>query len=248
VLATEINANAPKAEKKEERIRKAEGKTLREVTVKIGLERLDMQEEVTVEALLDSGATGLVMSSEFAKKQGFKLKRLERPINVRNVDGSLNKKEPIEHTVEVNIYYQGYKERMEIDMIRGQKWMVILRISWLACHNPEINWRTGEVKMTRCPEECGKQWRLVQEKLGWKKQKEKEAKKEAGRKREEKDKRKKQKKGKTMEVKKVAEEWEIWDNEEEVVRSEVEAKKMVPEKFHKWIKVFGKKCYGTLGT
>ena len=31
--------------------------------------------------------------------------------------------------------------------------------------------------MTRCPEECGKQWRLVQEKLGWEKQKEKEAKK-----------------------------------------------------------------------
>jgi len=33
-----------------------------------------------VEALLDSGATGLLMSSEFAKKQGFKLKKLERPM------------------------------------------------------------------------------------------------------------------------------------------------------------------------
>ena len=41
---------------------------LREVTVKIGLERIDIQEGITVEALLDSGATGLVMSSEFAKK------------------------------------------------------------------------------------------------------------------------------------------------------------------------------------
>jgi len=37
------------------------------------------------------------------------------------------------------------------------------------------------------------------------------------------------------------EEWEIWDKEEEVARSEEEAKKLVPEKFHKWIKVFGKK-------
>ena len=51
----------------------------------------------------------------------------------------------------------------------------------------------------------------------------------------------KQKKGKTIEVRKVAEEWEIWDEEEEVAKSEVEAKKLVPEKFHKWIKVFGKK-------
>jgi len=89
--------------------------------VKIGLEKIDTQEGITVEALLDSGATGLVMSSEFAKKQGFKLKKLERLMNVRNVDRLLNKERPIENTVEVNIYYQGYRERMEIDMIGGQK-------------------------------------------------------------------------------------------------------------------------------
>jgi len=41
-------------------------------------------------------------------------------------------------------------------------------------------------------------------------------------------------------VKKITKEWEIWD-EEEVARSEEEAKKLVSEKFHKWIKVFGKK-------
>jgi len=191
--------------------------------------------------LLDSGVTGLVMSSEFAKKQGFKLKKLERLMNVRNIDGSLNKKGPIKNTVEVNIYYQGYRKRTEIDVIGGQKWKVILGMPWLAHHNPEIDWRTGEVKMTRCPEKCGKQWRPVQGKSGWEKQKEEEAKEEAEKKREEKDKKKKQKKGKTMEVKKVAEEWEIWDEEEEAAKSEAEAKKLVLEKFYKWIKVFGKK-------
>ena len=46
------------------------------MTVRIGLERIDMQKGITVEALLDSGATGLVMSSEFARKQGFKLKKI----------------------------------------------------------------------------------------------------------------------------------------------------------------------------
>ena len=153
--------------------------------------------------------TGLVMSSEFAKKQEFKLKKLEKPINVRNVDELFNKEGPIENTVEVNIYYQGYRERTEINVIGGQKWTVILGMPWLAHHNPEIDWRTGEVKMTRCPEECGKQWRPVQGKLGWEKQKEEKAKEEAGKKREEKEKMKRQKKKKTMEVKKVAEEWEI---------------------------------------
>ena len=94
---------------------------LREVTVKIGLERIDMQEGITVEALLDSGAMELVMSSEFARKQGFKLKKLDRLMYVRNMDSSLNKEGPIEHMVEVNIYYQEYRERTEIDMIGKQK-------------------------------------------------------------------------------------------------------------------------------
>ena len=74
-----------------------EGKPLREVTIKIGLERLDTQEGITVEALLDSRATGLVMSLEFARKKGFKLKKLERPMQERNVDGSFNREGPIEN-------------------------------------------------------------------------------------------------------------------------------------------------------
>jgi len=112
---------------------------LREVTVKIGLERINTQEEVTVETLLDSKAMGLVMSSEFVRKQGFKLKKIENLIYIRNVDGTFNKEGPIENTVEVNIYYQGHRERMEIDVIRGRKWNIILEMPWLACHNPEID-------------------------------------------------------------------------------------------------------------
>jgi len=73
--------------------------------VKIGLERIDTQEGITVEALLDSSVTGLVMSSEFTKKQGFKLKKLEKLMQVRNMDRSFNKEGPIENTMEVNIYY-----------------------------------------------------------------------------------------------------------------------------------------------
>ncbi len=67
------------------------GNMLREVTVKIGLERIDTQKEVIVEALLNSRAMWLVMSSEFAKKQGFQLKKIERLIYVKNVGDSFNK-------------------------------------------------------------------------------------------------------------------------------------------------------------
>ena len=103
----QIDAGIPDLEEleKKKEIRKLEGKTLREVIVKIGLERIDTQERIIIEALLDSGVTGLVMSLEFAKKQGFKLKKLERLVNVRNINGLFNKEGSIKNTVEVNIYY-----------------------------------------------------------------------------------------------------------------------------------------------
>ncbi len=41
--------------------------------------------------------------------------------------------------------------------------------------------------------------------------------------------------------KKVIEEWEIWDEEERTAKLEIEVKKLVPERFHRWIKVFSKK-------
>ena len=97
------------------------GDMLREVTVKIGLERIDMQEGVTVKALLDSRATELVISLEFTRKQGFKFKKIENLIYVKNMDRTLNKEGPIKNTVEVNIYYQEHKERTEIDVTGGQK-------------------------------------------------------------------------------------------------------------------------------
>ena len=83
-----------------------------------------------MEALLDSGAIGLVMSLEFARKQWFNLEKIGRLIYVRNINGFFNKERYIKHMVEVNIYYYGHGERTEINMIGGQKWSVILGMLW----------------------------------------------------------------------------------------------------------------------
>jgi len=44
---------------------------------------------------------------------------------------------------------------------------------------------------------------------------------------------KKPKKERPIEVKRLIEEWDIWNEDEEAVKSEADAKKLVPEKFHK---------------
>ena len=131
-------------------------KYLREVMVKIRLKQEEEEEGVITKTLLDSGATGLVMSKEFAKKHRFRRTKLERLVYMKNVDSMLNYAGPIVDTVEVEIFFKGHKERTLIDVIGGQKWSVILGIPWLACHNPEIDWKTGEVQMTRYSDECGR--------------------------------------------------------------------------------------------
>ena len=91
----------------------------------------------------------------------------------------------------------------------------------MQAHNPEINWEIGEVKITRCPPLCGKNTKL-----------------ERGQ---------KVKKGKrvvTLEKEKIVK-WAVedkknWGREEEVEADHKKIKKMVPQRFLKWRKVFGK--------
>jgi len=128
---------------------------LREVWLNIRIEKIDMYEGIMVKALLDSGITEMFMDKRTAAKHGFKLQKLERPIVVKNVDRTNNSREAIMHQVKCNIYYKGYVERMRMDVCDLGKTEVILGMPWLAVHNPEINWETGEVKMTRCLSLCG---------------------------------------------------------------------------------------------
>ena len=99
---------------------------------------------------------------------------------------------------------------------------------WLRCHNPEIDWKTGEIKMTRCLDECGKRWKTGRQmKLEWKKQEEKEE---------------KERRRPTIEEEKIiARIVEEKENEEEDLIELRATDEMVPQRFHKYLKVFEKK-------
>jgi len=169
---------------------------LREVWMKVGLEKLENHEGVAVKALLDSRATGLFMDMTFAKEKGFKMEKLKKPLLVRNVDGMVNTEGAITYQVECNMFFKEHVERARMDVYNLGKMEVILGMPWLAAHNLEIDWEKGEVKMTHCPPICGKR---------------------------------KQEEGK-KEVKKVEK-----DEDKETL------KRLVPKRFWKWKKVFGKR-------
>ena len=127
---------------------------LREVWMKVGLEKLDTHEGVTVKALLDSGATGIFIDKDFAEEQGLKLVKLDKPVEVKNIDGTDNNGGRIEYEIKCNMYFKGHVERIRVDICKLGRTKVILGMLWLAVHNPEIDWEKGEVKMTRCLPWC----------------------------------------------------------------------------------------------
>ena len=127
---------------------------LREVWIKVELEKLDTHEGVTVKALLDSRATGIFMDKEFAEEQGFKLVKLDKPVEVKNVDETDNNGGRIEYKIKYNMYFKGHIKRIRVDVCKLGRTKVILDMPWLAAYNPEIDWEKGEVKMMRCPPWC----------------------------------------------------------------------------------------------
>ena len=129
---------------------------LREVWMRIGLEKIDTHEGVMVKVLLDSGVMGMFVDKKFTKRNGFKLDKLEKLLKVTNVDRSNNSGGDIMYEVECNVYYKGHQERICFDVCNLGRTEVILDMPWLVAHNPEIDWEKGEVKMTRCPPWCGK--------------------------------------------------------------------------------------------
>jgi len=192
-------------------------KILKEVWLNIGIEKIDTHKSVTVKALLDSGTTGMFIDKRTAAKHGFRLQKLERPIMVKNMDGTNNSRGAITHQVEANVYYKGHVERIRMNVCDLEKTEVILEMPWLQVHNPEINWETGEVKMTRCPSLCGRtKPRRIE----------------------------KRKRVAILEEKRIVR-WAIdnkedWGREEEIEEDHRKIKELVPKKFLKWRKVFGK--------
>jgi len=112
---------------------------LREVWMKVGLEKLESHEGVAVKALLDSGATGLFMNMTFTREKGFKMERMKNPLLVKNVDRTVNVGGAIMHQVECNMFFKGHVERVRMDVCNLGKTEVILGMPWLTAHNPEID-------------------------------------------------------------------------------------------------------------
>ena len=130
---------------------------------------MDTGETKSIMALLDSRATGMFIDRECVKASGF-TRTLSNPIPVRNVDGTPNEAGSIMDVVELNLRYQNHVERVFFVVTSLGKQNVIMGHTWLWKHNPDINWATGDVKMSCCSGKCcsGCRDEIHEERKEWK--------------------------------------------------------------------------------
>ena len=110
--------------------------------------------KVQVEALIDSGATTSFINKSIVESNNLVTHKLAQSFNVRNADGSLNKGGQIDKSVRAYVEIGSHKSTHQLLVTDLGKKDMIIGMTYLRRHNPEIDWAKGEWRYTRCPESC----------------------------------------------------------------------------------------------
>jgi hypothetical protein len=120
----------------------------------IHLKMTDTMEEAATEAMVDTGTTRDFIDQDFVDWMGLPTRKLIQPILVYNVDGTSNEVGSINGVIDVVMSYNGHSECILLVVTQLGKQSMILGFTWLKKHNPEINFWTRSVKMSRCLPRC----------------------------------------------------------------------------------------------
>jgi len=122
--------------------------------LRVEVESTGNQWKYGIRALVDSGATGVFIDREYIKSNQIPTRKLSAPILVRNVDGTANTSGAITEVAELILRYNGHSERALFGVVGLGSQNLILGHTWLQDHNPEVDWKTGKVEMSRCSLRC----------------------------------------------------------------------------------------------
>ena len=109
------------------------------LSIKISGENIG-QKTVETKTLLDTGAGVKFIDQNFIWNQKIKTKNLEDPIEVFNVDGTLNKQGTITKYTWLNLTINGCTQPHNLFVTRLGKQKIILGYPWFKQNNLEINW------------------------------------------------------------------------------------------------------------
>src|SRR5882724_1025105 len=118
------------------------------------LSTVDSNTPMLVEALINSGATGMFIDIEFVRLKNIWSHQLPREILVYNVDGTPNEARHITKVINLMVQYKDHSKWATFHVTSIGQTTIILGHMWLMEHNPEIDWCMGDITMMRCPALC----------------------------------------------------------------------------------------------
>lgn len=119
--------------------------------------------QTQTEALLDSGAYSSFIHHRFVQEHNFQLRKLVHPIRVYNADATENKRGLITHYVRILLQigsHSSFQSLLVTDIGRKE---VIIGLTYLREHNPEVNWEKETIRFSRCPAVCAPKSMKVQD-------------------------------------------------------------------------------------
>ena len=102
---------------------------------------------VKVAAMVDSGATLLLIDQKYANSHKMLKEPLEHPIQFYNINGLLNKASSITHKVGLILKVGQNKEKFDFYVASLGPERDILGLPWLRHRNPSIDWQKGTMSL-----------------------------------------------------------------------------------------------------
>jgi len=132
----------------------------RSIHVRVRLEWSHNQERLRGKALLllDSGATGAVLSHDWVEDAQVHCVRRMDPTSITDASGNYIPGFGLHNTTTVDMYIGDHMNKMRFEVADMQAGKVngYLPMSWLKDHNPDLNWEKGSLdwRLEYCKAHC----------------------------------------------------------------------------------------------
>jgi hypothetical protein len=103
-----------------------------------------------VAAMVDCGASTPFLAHKFVKSHNVLVKRLQSLITLYNINMTPNRAGTITHTADLQMAVGEHVEKISFYVTDISPEDVVLGITWLWAHNPEIDWTAGKLSFTQC--------------------------------------------------------------------------------------------------
>ena len=126
-----------------------------QLDIEVKVQTLNDARMFPLKALLNSGSTGSCIGWKFVNNNQIRTRKTAILVPVHNTDGTLNKNRSITNYVFLRLSVGEHTEQLEFAVANLGTHDLFIGHEWLKLHNPNIDWKTLEIRFDRCPKECG---------------------------------------------------------------------------------------------